>query len=342
MSATQAPVRAPRIDMHAHFYPKLSRQQGELLGVPATPWLRDDGDGTGFMMSGDREYRPVQAPLWDAAARVAHMDELGVAVQVMSPTPMLFAYDAEPAIALNWAAQVNDMAREMCDHDPVRLHSLCQVPLQDVDRACAEARRAMATGHVGVHIGNHVCGRNLDDPEIIRFLHFCADESIPVLVHPWDTMATERMPKYMLAWLVAMPAETHLAILSLVLSGAFERLPEQLKICFAHGGGNFAAQIGRVDNAWHRRDLVSADCPNPPSTYTNRFSVDSAVFSDESLGLLLSVMGEDRIIMGSDYPFPLGEIEPGQLIDTSSHLSAEARTKLLSGNARSFFGLAAP
>ncbi len=340
MSVTESATRAPRVDMHAHFYPKLTRRQGELLDVPATPWLRDDGDGTGFMMSGDREYRPVQAPLWDAAARLAHMDEIGVAVQVMSPTPMLFAYDAEPSIAMDWAAQINDMARDMCAHDPVRLQSMCQVPLQDVDRACAEVQRAMATGHVGVHLGNHVCGRNLDDPEIIRFLHFCADESIPVLVHPWDTMATERMPKYMLAWLVGMPAETHLAILSLVLSGAFERLPEQLKICFAHGGGNFAAQIGRVDNAWHRRDLVRADCPHPPSTYANRFSVDSAVFSDEALGLLLSVMGEDRIIMGSDYPFPLGEIDPGHLIDTSSHLSAEGRRKLLCGNAESFFGLA--
>ena len=197
----------------------------------------------------------------------------------------------------------------------------------------------MDTGHVGVHIGNHVCGRNLDDPEIERFLHFCANNDVPVLVHPWNTMASERMPKYMLAWLVGMPTETHLAIMSLILSGAFERLPQSLKICFAHGGGNFAAQIGRVDNAWHRRDIVRADCPNPPSSYADRFSVDSAVFSDEALRLLVSVMGEDRILMGSDYPFPLGEIEPGRLIDTSTHLSDAAKQKLLSGNAASFFSL---
>jgi aminocarboxymuconate-semialdehyde decarboxylase len=332
-------TRLARIDMHAHFYPKLTRQQGELLGLAATPWLRDDGDGTGFMMAGDREYRPVEARLWDPAARLADMDDLGVDVQVISATPMLFAYDAEPAVGIQWATQINDLAREMCALDPVRLQSLCQVPLQDVDRACIEVRRAMATGHVGVQIGNHVCGRNLDDPEIIRFLHFCADESIPVLVHPWDTMASDRMPKYMLAWLVAMPAETHLAILSLVLSGAFERFPAELKLCFAHGGGNFAAQIGRVDNAWHRRDLVSADCPQPPSSYARRFSVDSAVFSGEALELLLSVMGEDRVVMGSDYPFPLGETEPGNLIEKSTHLSPDAKRKLLYTNARSFFSL---
>ncbi len=329
----------PRVDIHAHFYPKLSRSQGETLGLAATPWLRDDGDGTGFMMEDDREYRPVQAPLWDAAARVAQMDQTGVDVQVMSATPMLFSYDAEPARAHRWAAMINDIALEMCAQFPTRLRSLCQVPLQDVDLACQEVRRSVDAGHVGVHIGNHVSGRNLDDPELIRFFAFCADEAIPVLVHPWDMMAGERMPKYMLQWLVGMPAETHLAIMSMVLSGAFEQLPEDLKICFTHGGGNFAAQIGRVDNAWHRRDIVRADCPNPPSSYATRFSVDSAVFSDDALRLLVAVMGEERIMMGSDYPFPLGETEPGKLVAGSSHLSTNAKELILAGNANVFFGL---
>ena len=339
MTQSNPSDKAPRIDIHSHFYPLLSQQQGEVLGLPATPWLRDNGDGTGFMMEGDREYRPVQAPLWDPVARLSQMDETGTTVQVISATPMLFSYDAEPAVALRWASMINDMALEMCDTDPMRLRTLCQVPLQDVDRACAEVRRSVDAGHVGVHIGNHVTGRNLDDPELVRFLHFCADEEIPLLVHPWDTMAGERMPEYMLKWLVGMPAETHLAILSLILSGAFERLPPSLKICFAHGGGNFAAQIGRVDNAWHRRDIVRADCPNPPSTYADRFAVDSAVFSDDSLRLLVSVMGEDRILMGSDYPFPLGEIEPGPLIETSTHLSDTAKTILVFLDPENFFSL---
>jgi aminocarboxymuconate-semialdehyde decarboxylase len=339
LTNTETRTGGPRIDVHSHFYPKLSRTDGELLGLAATPWLRDDGDGTGYMMSGDREYRPVQAPLWDARARLDHMDRMGTEAQVISATPMLFAYDSEPRLGLRWAAMMNDMAREMCDVEPARLHSLCQVPLQDVELACTEVKRAMDTGHVGVHIGNHVMTRYLDDPENLRFLHFCAAEGIPILVHPWDTMASERMPKYMLAWLVGMPAETHLSILSLVLSGAFERLPKDLKICFAHGGGNFAAQIGRVDNAWHRRDIVRADCPKPPSTYADRFSVDSAVFSDEALRLLLTVMGEDRILMGSDYPFPLGEIQPGRLIESSDDLSDRTKRKLLGSNAEDFFSL---
>ena len=328
-----------RVDVHSHFFPLIEADQAGILGNPDAPWLRDDGDGTGFIMAGDSEYRPVQAPLWDPVARLGEMDRTGVDVQVISATPILFSYAGEPGPTAIWAAMVNDLALEMCAVDPTRLRALCQVPLQDVDAACAEVSRAVAAGHVGVHIGNHVTDRNLDDPELVRFLRHCADEGIPVLVHPWDMMAGERMPNYMLKWLVGMPAETHLAILSLILSGAFERLPPALKICFAHGGGNFAAQIGRVDNAWHRRDIVRADCPNPPSSYADRFSVDSAVFSDDALRLLVAVMGEERILMGSDYPFPLGELEPGRVIDEADHLSGEAKRALLGANAIRFFGL---
>jgi aminocarboxymuconate-semialdehyde decarboxylase len=327
-----------KIDVHAHFFPRITREQGALLGADG-PWLRDDGDGTGQLMAGEREYRPVESSLWDPDVRVARMDEHGVDIQVVSATPLLFGYGADPETAGRWCRLVNDQAVEMCAVHPERLRPLCQVPLQDVDLACVEASRAVADGHVGVHIGNHLADRNLDDPDMVQFLHHCADESIPVLVHPWDMMAADRMPGYMLQWLVGMPAETHLGILSLILSGAFERLPRGLRLCFAHGGGNFAAQLGRVDNAWHRRDLIRADCPNPPSTYVDRFSVDSAVFSDDALRLLVAVMGIDRVMLGSDAPFPLGEEQPGRLVETSSHLSDDDRSAILGDNAVRFFGL---
>ncbi len=332
-------MRVVKIDIHSHFFPLLSRSQASMLGTPDAPWLRDNGDGTGFLMTGDSEYRPVAAPLWDSASRLAQMDDTGVDIQVMSATPMLFSYATGARPTSRWASMINDMALEMCATDPFRLRTLCQVPLQDVDAACIEVKRSFDAGHVGVHIGNHVTGRNLDDPDLVRFLGFCADQGIPVLVHPWDMMAGDRMPKYMLKWLVGMPAETHLAIMSLILSGAFEQLPSDLRLCFCHGGGNFAAQIGRVDNAWRRRDIVRADCPQLPSSYAQRFFVDSAVFSDDALRLLVAVMGEDHILMGSDYPFPLGEIEPGRLISESDHLDDDAKGLLLGGNANRFFDL---
>ena len=179
----------------------------------------------------------------------------------------------------------------------------------------------------------------MDDEGIVTFLQHCASENISVLVHPWDMLGGDRMPKYMLQWLVAMPAETQLSIMSLILSGAFERISKDLKICFAHGGGSFAFQIGRVDNAWKHRDIVREDCPNLPSSYTDRFYVDSAVFSDGSLQLLTNIMGDDRVMLGSDSPFPLGEQRVGTLVREHEQLLASSKNKILGQNAVSFFGL---
>ena len=114
----------------------------------------------------------------------------------------------------------------MCAQSNGRISALAQVPLQDIDASCREIERAIAQGHLGVQIGNHVADRDLDDEGLITFLQHCASIDAPVLVHPWDMLGRERMDRYMMQWLVAMPAETQLSILYLILSGAFERLPE--------------------------------------------------------------------------------------------------------------------
>jgi len=159
-----------------------------------------------------------------------------------------------------------------------------------------------------------------------------------VLVHPWDMMAQDRMPKYMMPWTVGMPAETQLAVATLVLSGAFDRLPKNLRICFAHGGGSFAYLLGRMQNAWEHQPLARGAAEHPPAHYVDRFAVDSAIFDERSLKLLVDVMGEGRVLLGSDYPYPLGEEHIGQLI-RKSQFSTDAKQKMLSGNAVEFFGL---
>jgi len=329
----------PVIDMHAHFFPPISQAMAATLDAQTAPWLRDNGDGTGHIMQGDTAFRPVYSALWNPARRLQEMDALGVDVQIACATPILFGYRYPIAKALPWAQRMNDLALEQCTMAPQRLKVMAQVPLQDMDAACREASRAKSMGHVGVQIGNHMGDKDLDHEAFITFLTHCAAENIPLLVHPWDMMGgKERMKQWMLPWLVAMPAETQLGILSLILSGAFERLPRSLKICFAHGGGSFAFLLGRADNAWRERDIVRKDCPQPPSSYVNRFYVDSAVFEPRALAFLLDTMGEGQIMLGSDYPFPLGEITIGKLIRESS-LPPATRQRLLSGNAVEFFGL---
>ena len=213
------------------------------------------------------------------------------------------------------------------------------MPLQDTDAACKELSRAMQSGHLGVQIGNHVGERDLDDEGIVTFLQHCAAEGAAVLVHPWDMMGGARIARWMMGWTVSMPAETQLSIVSLILGGGFDRLPPSLRICFAHGGGSFAFLLGRLENAWRNRDLARGRSALPPSAYTDRFCVDSAVFDPRALRLLLEVMGEDRVMLGSDYPFPLGEQRVGGLIRDMEGLSPGARDKLLAANARRFLGI---
>ena len=327
------------IDIHTHFFPKSWPDLAARFGTPDWPWIRHTGPKTATIMMGDREFRPITDACWDPSIRIESMDRDGIDVQVMCATPVLFAYNRPVEHALECARIFNDAALEICSHNPRRLKSLCQVPLQNIDAACKELSRAMSAGHIGVHIGNHVGGKDLDDEGLITFLQHCAAEGAAVLVHPWDMMAQDRMKKYMLPWLVGMPAETQLSILSLILSGAFERLPRDLRICFAHGGGSFPYLLGRVDNAWSNRDVVRSDCPNRPSSYVDRFSVDAAVFSHDSLSLLIKIMGEERVMLGSDYPFPLGEQKVGAVIRSHAGLSETTKTKLLSKNAAAFFRL---
>lgn len=329
-----------KIDMHAHFFPSLTREDAARLDPIRAPWLQVDKNGQdGMIMTGDKPFRPVYRALWDPAMRIEEMDRHGLDVQIVCATPVMFGYRYDAGPAADWAARMNDLALEHCAYAPNRLKALAQVPLQDLELACREASRAKAAGHLGVQIGNHLGPRDLDDDHLISFLVHCANESIPVLVHPWDMMTDGRMKRWMLPWLVSMPAETQLGILSLILSGAFERIPSSLKLCFAHGGGAFAFLLGRVENAWHCRDIVRQDCPKPPSSYVDRFYVDSAVFDERALTMLVDVMGSQRVMLGSDYPFPLGEQHIGALVANTTSLDDTARQCILAGNAQAFFGI---
>ena len=327
-----------RIDIHAHFFPRVSREEAAAID-PRAPWLDDHGDGSGHIMLGERAFRPVRQTLWDARARLDWMDATGIDVQLQCATPVMFGYAWAPQRAADWAQRMNDRALAFCAADARRLKALAQVPLQDVELACLEVTRARASGHAGVQIGNHVGEASLDDPSILVFLAHCARESMPVLVHPWDMMGDARMKRWMLPWLVAMPAETQLGMLSLILSGAFERLPRELELVFAHGGGSFAWLIGRVDNAWRHRDIVREDCPRLPSTYCDRFNVDSAIFDAGALRLLVEKMGRERVMLGTDAPFPLGEQTPGELVESTFAGDEATRERILAGNAVRVFGV---
>ncbi|HKI26977.1 MAG TPA: tryptophan 2,3-dioxygenase family protein [Candidatus Sulfotelmatobacter sp.] len=326
------------IDIHNHFFPRAWPDLAARFGTPDWPSIKHTEPGKTEIMLGDRFFRKIYSACWDPDVRLSEMDRDGVGIQVISATPVLFAYERPAEHALDCARLFNDAALELCAQGKGRLKSLCQVPLQDIDAACKELTRCLRAGHLGVEIGNHVGDKNLDDPGIVTFLHHCADEGAAVLVHPWDMLGQPRMPKYMMPWTVGMPAETQLGIVAMILGGAFDKLPPTLRICFAHGGGSFAFLLGRLENAWHHHPVAHGVCQQPPSRYLDRFYVDSAVFDQRALQFLVATMGAHRVMLGSDYPFPLGEERVGSLI-RSSQLTAETKARLLGENAKEFLGM---
>src|ERR1700683_4387148 len=325
------------IDIHNHFFPSSWPDLAARYGTPDWPSIKHTEPGKADIIVGDRFFRHIDAACWDPEVRLRGWDRQGSALQIIPATPWLFAYERPVEHALDCAQLFNHAALELCSRGKSRLKSFCQVPLQDVDAACKELSRCIQAGHLGVQIGNHVGSKNLDDAGIVTFLHHCADEGAAVLVHPWEMFGSERMPKYMMPWTVGMPAETQLSVVALILSGAFDRLPRSLRICFAHGGGSFAFLLGRLENAWHHHPVARGESEHPPSYYLNRFYVDSAVFDQRGLQLLVTTMGADRVMLGSDYPFPLGEEHVGSLV-RQTNLSPDSKIRLLGGNALRFLG----
>ncbi len=312
------------------------------------------------MMIGDSFFREIGDNTWDPARRIEECDRTGVSVQVLSTVPVMFSYWAKPADGLDLSRRLNDHIAEVVRLHPARFAGLGTIPLQDPEMAAGELRRCVRElGLRGVQIGSHIDAnehceqndcRNLDDRSLDPVWSEAEKHGAAVFVHPWDMVGKNRMPKYWLPWLVGMPTETSLAICSMIFGGVFERFPN-LRVAFAHGGGAFPITIGRIEHGFNvRPDLVAVESKINPRNYLARrdergetmparFYVDSLVHDPDALRLLRKLFGVERIALGSDYPFPLGEAHPGELIESMPDFSVDEKARLLSGSARQFLGL---
>lgn len=323
-----------KIDIHTHVLPETLPDLG-----PGFVRIEPSSPGRARMTIDGKLFREIESNSWDPATRLAECDRNGVSVQVLSTVPVMFGYWAPPRRALELARRLNDHIAGLQAAHPERFAGLGTIPMQDPALAIAELERCRRELKLsGIQIGSNVNGANLDSPEIFPILEAARDLGAAVFVHPWEMVGRERMAKYWLPWLVGMPAETSLAICSLIFGGVLERLPG-LRIAFAHGGGAFPGTFGRIAHGFDARpDLVAVDNAVAPREYLDRIYVDSLVSDPLTLRYLVDRMGAGRIALGSDYPFPLGEARPGELIEGSGFDEA-TRARLLHGTALEWLGL---
>ena len=288
----------------------------EKFGYGKFVHLEDCGDCRARMMVGDKFFREVESNCWDPLKRMEECDQHGVDKQVISIIPVLFYYWTQGKDGLETSRYFNDYIAEVVSRHPQRFIGIGTVPLQDPQLAIRELQRCMdELGLAGVEIGSHVNTWNLNDPALMPFFEAAEQMNACIFVHPWEMMGSADMERYWLPWLVGMPAETSRAICSMIFGGVFEKFPN-LRVAFAHGGGSFPATISRIEHGFKvRPDLCAIDNDKSPRSYLGKFWIDSLVHDERILDYLIDLVGAEKIALGSDYPFPLGEESPGKLIE---------------------------
>ena len=306
-----------KIDMHSHILPKTMPNWTQKFGYGKFIHLEPNSDGSANMMQGGQFFRRIVENCWDEQLRIDEYKPYNTQVQVVCTIPVMFSYWAKTADALELSRFLNDHIAELVQRYPKNYIGLATIPMQDAEAAILELERAKAIGHVGIQIGSNINDENLSEEKFFPIFEACARLGMAVMIHPWQMMGFDSMKKYWLPWLVGMPAETSRAACSLIFGGVLERLPE-LRVCFSHAGGSFLPTLGRIEHGFNcRPDLVAIDNPHNPRTYLGKFWVDSITHDIDALEYILKIQGSKRVCLGSDYPFPLGDLEIGQFIEDS-------------------------
>jgi aminocarboxymuconate-semialdehyde decarboxylase len=327
------------VDSHTHILTEEAMRLLAKQSPKVAPVLKGRGTPQAMLEIDGRVVQdPMPSEIWDIDLRLRDMDANAVDVQVLSPTVFTFFYGQEPALALACAAIQNEEIAAVVKRKPDRFIGLGSVPLQAPEQAANELRRSMAKlGLRGVMIGTNVNGRNLDDPVLEPFWAAAQELGAFLFIHPHGGSFGERLGAYYMKNFVGLPFDTTIAAASLVFGGVLERYP-RLKICLAHGGGFVPYQVGRFQHAYDVRPEAKVNLPNGPAASIGRLYYDTILHAKSSLEFLISEAGADRVLLGSDYPFDMGNLDCVARVRAAS-IDPAARDLILGGYAQSVLGV---
>ena len=304
-----------KIDMHSHIIPKNLPDWEKKFGYEGFIRLEHHKPGWANMMLGDNFFREINHNCWEPEVRINEYEKYTTHVQVVCTIPVLFAYFSKPKDGLEVARFLNDDLANLVNKYPKKYIGLGSLPMQDSELAVQELFRIRELGLKGVQVGSNIEDKNLNEPDFYPVWEACEKLGLAVLVHPWNMMGKKKMKKYWLPWLVGMPAETSRAMCSMIFGGIFDKFPN-LRVNFCHASGSFLSTIGRIEHGFNSRpDLVAVDNQKNPREYCGHFWVDCITHDQDMLRYVLKMQGSKRVTLGSDYPFPLGDLEIGEFIN---------------------------
>jgi aminocarboxymuconate-semialdehyde decarboxylase len=321
------------IDIHAHFFPGPFVEAVKEVSKDYGGKVVSDGEGRIVIHLKGIDIGPIGKENFDLRLRLADMDQAGIDMQILSlSVPMVYWAEAELAVTL--ARLVNDEYAKVARKYPDRFGGFATLPLQDVDKGIEEMERAILDlGLQGVYVGTNINGKDFDDPDLRPFFRRAHELKVPIFVHPANVVGAERWGKHRLWNLLGNPFDTSIAIAKLILGGVLEEMPD-LTLCFAHGGGAFPYLRGRIEHGYKARRESTGEIPKPPSAYLRgNIYYDTILHDDAALAYLIACVGSDKVLLGSDYPFAMGDLDPVASVTRLNSLSPSESKKILGGNA---------
>lgn len=333
-------MNTPTIDIHNHLAtPEAAELVAKHQQSTYEPYIHFMGPDSRAQNA--KMFPTIVEALRIPSARIEYMDAMGVEIQGLATFVSEYAYWAPAKLAAEAARIQNDNLARAVAAEPNRFIGLgATVPLQDIDMAIAEMDRAVDDlGMKGLQIGGTVDGHNLDEPRFRPFWQAVAAKGIPVILHPNGYEESHRFGDYFMTNCIGNPLETMVAATRMIFSGLFEELPD-LKLVLLHGGGYLPFYASRSDHTWKVRPETRIHIPDhPPSYYMKQLYYDTMVFEPLFLKHLIEIVGSDRIMAGTDFPFDMGDTDPMGLIDQVAGLTDDERAAMKGGNATELFGI---